>query len=448
MGIRLQPQDIEVSQSDPFAADRLARRDPIEFLTSIIGSIDGPCVLAVDAGWGSGKTVFLKMWAQHLRNERFPVVEFNSWETDFTGQPFVALSTELTDEITRDLDTSTGVDLKGLKKSALNLLRSPFSRAIARSIPHAGESIATLLESIPEEYMERYAVAKKAIADFKAELLAVAGSLAKSREGKPLVIVIDELDRCRPTYAIELLEVAKHLFNVDGVIFVLAIDRLQLAHSVGALYGESFDSSGYLKRFFDVVYKLPEPSRQDFITALMESTGLSDAIQKSDSSSIDQVLRSFLANNDVSLRDVHQALHHLGLILASRSEPMDQDSAWVIMSVLLILRTVDEPLYLKFVTGRSTDQEVIARLLESPKTAEPRPIPPAALANVLVEAVILRGIVARGLPSAVLESHRAFRNGGPNRSEIPHAIAVLRLFDLLTDRDFDRAVGRLELIQH
>ena len=53
--------------------------------------------MAIDAAWGNGKTTFLRIWTQYLRNHKFPVVEFNAWETDFSGDPFVALSTELTD---------------------------------------------------------------------------------------------------------------------------------------------------------------------------------------------------------------------------------------------------------------------------------------------------------------------------------------------------------------
>ncbi len=82
MGIRIQPQQFQVPDDDPFANDTLGRLQPAEVLTHLIGSLDGPCVLAVDAAWGAGKTTFLRMWAGHLRKLGFPVVEFNAWETD------------------------------------------------------------------------------------------------------------------------------------------------------------------------------------------------------------------------------------------------------------------------------------------------------------------------------------------------------------------------------
>ena len=95
MGIRIRPAEVEIPCSDPFQNELLDRKKSAEVLTQLVDSIDGPCVLAIDAPWGAGKTTFLKMWSQHLRNEGFPVVEFNAWETDHAEDPFVALASEL-----------------------------------------------------------------------------------------------------------------------------------------------------------------------------------------------------------------------------------------------------------------------------------------------------------------------------------------------------------------
>ena len=97
MPIRIQPKEIPIQANDPFAHDLLGRRKSIEVFTRLISNVDGPCVIALDAAWGAGKTTFLKMWAQYLRGECFPVVEFNAWETDASGDPFLAVSTEITE---------------------------------------------------------------------------------------------------------------------------------------------------------------------------------------------------------------------------------------------------------------------------------------------------------------------------------------------------------------
>ena len=123
MRIRIQPREIDVPKDDPFKNDLLSRKEPAEVLTHLVGSIEGPCVMAVDAAWGAGKTTFLKMWSQHLRNQRFPVVVFNAWETDFSGDPFIALSTELTEGLHEYTDEPLATKINDTKKVAKEVLR-------------------------------------------------------------------------------------------------------------------------------------------------------------------------------------------------------------------------------------------------------------------------------------------------------------------------------------
>ena len=98
-------------------------------------------------------------------------------------------------------------------------------------------------------------------------------SLDRESTGK-VIILVDELDRCRPIYAIELLERVKHLFDTEGIVFVLGVDRKQLSHSVKALYGATFDAAGYLRRFIDIDYKLPLPQPGDFCSHLLDVYGV------------------------------------------------------------------------------------------------------------------------------------------------------------------------------
>lgn len=80
------------------------------------------------------------------------------------------------------------------------------------------------------------------------------GALDKSGKKAPFFVLVDELDRCRPSYAVHLLERIKHLFEVDGVAFVFATNSQQLQHSIAGAYGQGFDGFTYLKRFFDRTY--------------------------------------------------------------------------------------------------------------------------------------------------------------------------------------------------
>ena len=396
MGIRIQPQDLEVPQDNPFEHDLLGRREAIHALTNIIGSIEGPCVLAVDSEWGMGKTTFLRMWEQHLRNERFPVVEFNAWETDFVGEPFLALS----EEITGGLAEYDGGQQTGNLRMAATRVLSTALPALVRvglgSIPYVGSPISGEFDRFLEEQTAKnassYKEAKDAIEEFRTALQHSAAQLADASGGKPIVVVIDELDRCRPSYAVELLEVAKHLFTVDKVVFILTVDRAQLAHSVRVLYGNEFDATGYLRRFFDIDFLLPEPDRRTYATSLLESMRIltyteqtMGGIYQDFGNLAINLLGTFFGGCGLSLRTIGQEVHRLGLVLASLEG--NQHSFALAVAVLTMMRSADVDLYTKFIAGEVTDEEAVERIFSTPGFIALR----ESRLDAIVEATLIEG---------------------------------------------------------
>ena len=97
-------------------------------------------------------------------------------------------------------------------------------------------------ETIYDDYNEY----KKALKELKTLLT----QWASKQKNKPIVVIIDELDRCKPDYAIKTLEVLKHFFDVSGFVFVLAIDDEQLKNSVQTLFG-AIDYEGYKRKFIN-----------------------------------------------------------------------------------------------------------------------------------------------------------------------------------------------------
>ena len=368
MGIRIQSPEIDVPKNDSFENDLLGRKESVEVLTQLIGSIEGPCVLAVDAAWGTGKTTFLRIWEQHLRNQGFPVVKFNAWETDFSGDSFVALSTELTEGLHEYADAPLAKEkIDDTKKVAKEVMRLAFTGAIR----HASGGILdvdSLTKNYAENGLSQHQEAQKSIKKFRETLQNMAKELSKQK-GPPLIVMIDELDRCRPSYAVELLEVAKHLFSVDHIVFVLAVNRSELAHSIKALYGADFDAQGYLRRFFDLDFRLPYPERERFIKAMLGAIQIDQYFQRTIDENArfdkeDEVVRDwllcFFRSPDLSLRRIAQAIHRLGLVFASLRS--DQRSFAITAVVALIVRTIDSDLYHQFVRNEATDLQVVDKV--------------------------------------------------------------------------------------
>ncbi len=373
--VRIQPPSLPISEDDPFVNDLLGRQGSAEVLTRIVSRIEGPCVVALDAPWGYGKTTFLDMWAKWLRLKGFPVVaSFNAWETDFTNHPFLALSSELMKELESSVKTAPILGFNTFKRAGEKLLRAaiPAIPQLAGSlIPGGGAAVEAVLSVLSAAASEKadtnaYLEVKAAIASFKETLEALAQGLEK-----PMVIMIDELDRCRPSYAVELLEVTKHLFAVDNVVFVLAVNRDELAHSVKALYGTGFDAEGYLRRFFDLDFQLPKPGREQFVQELLETTKLTSILDTRESQeerrAATLLLAAFLGSPEHSLRDVQQAVHRLGLVLALL--PANTALLAVTAVVAIVLRTVDLAVYQRFVVGEATDEEVVDKVFGLQGTA-------------------------------------------------------------------------------
>lgn len=124
------------------------------------------------------------------------------------------------------------------------------------------------IDGTVDDVFDNFKNRKKHVSLFKESMIKLISDNRKTQKG--LVIVIDELDRCRPNYAIELLERIKHIFDLRSVIFVFGTDTLQLSESIKVLYGYNFNSNLYLGRFFYRQYKLDEPKNTNIVKVFVQ----------------------------------------------------------------------------------------------------------------------------------------------------------------------------------
>ena len=284
----------EPNKDNPWEDDVLGRRVIAEFLTNMLSSTNTPFVINLNSPWGTGKTFFLKRWKLSIQDTH-PSLLFNAWETDYSEVPFIAFISEIQAQLS-NLDKE-GKELKGkvqewVEKSGRIILKGIpllIKGGVRYALGESGlEEAKDLLDTKIEDDIADYAgkLAGKAVDDhlskrqsiheFKS-LMEEAVSLIPQTDANlkpPLFIFIDELDRCRPTYAIELLENIKHLFSVPGVVFILATDSDQLGHSIRSVYGQGIDAGAYLRRFIDQTYQLPEPSYEQFAELLFRTLNM------------------------------------------------------------------------------------------------------------------------------------------------------------------------------
>ena len=461
MGMRIQPHDLKVPEDDPFRYDLLGRKQSVEVLTHLVCSLEGPCVLAVDAAWGNGKTTFLNIWAQYLRNQGFPIVKFNAWETDFSGDPFVALSKELTGGLKEYTHESMAQTIEDTTKAVLLSAVPGLIQLGAAGIPVVGQALA----SYAEGRLSAYQQAKESVPEFRRALQKMTVDVSTSKGGRPLIVMIDELDRCRPSYAVELLEVAKHLFAVDHVVFVLAVNRSELAHSIKALYGNAFDAQGYLRRFFDVDFVLPAPDRTAFINEMLATIQIDDYFARTkdqtalqDTKPVRDLLHGFFHAPDLSFRRIAQAIHRLGLIFASLRS--DKRSFALTAVVCLILRTIDLDLYHRFVRREVSDLGVVDRIFSRPETQTLQQEHAGHLFEALIvmaaqaEENLVRHLPSDPINSPLLQRYKDLVEGdGSDNATRQRAGNVIQLVQQLRDAcswnrigiGFEHSVQRIEL---
>ncbi|MCS0401501.1 KAP family P-loop NTPase fold protein [Vibrio diabolicus] len=254
----------------------LNRKEYGEFITNYITEESDGFVLNLNGSWGTGKTHFLKRLYTQLNNLGHPTIYIDAWESDFTKDPLTVVSSELLSQLEK-YAALNGKDLDNVKKLLGKFIKGAAiatSGYVSKKFLGEGaigiETVKQLFEKTDADYINSvkkgYLEQVNAIKEIRTKL-SLLGEVLKSNSGQklPIVVLVDELDRCRPDYAIEMLEVIKHFFDTSNFVFVVATDTEQLCCSIKAVYGKDFNSEKYIKRFFHRKAQLPFPNIKQYL---------------------------------------------------------------------------------------------------------------------------------------------------------------------------------------
>ena len=245
--------------------------------------IEGNAFISLDAKWGDGKTFFVRQIeetlkffrAKQMETEEKPLkdldsyeylkesvavkgttveriylpVYYNAWMYDDHNDPLMSLLLVMTKQCGGAYNTK--INTKSLGERLL---------AVASSLPISIKKVnpATIIKELQEGKMDILSAVnteediKECVRDVFNDIIV--------EEAEKLVVFVDELDRCKPSFAIEMLERIKHYFDDERIIFVVSLNKEQLIHTISNYYGSEFDATRYLNRFFDVSINLPEIS--------------------------------------------------------------------------------------------------------------------------------------------------------------------------------------------
>jgi hypothetical protein len=254
----------------PWSEDPFERRKEGEVLAKLIAaSADEPLVISLQSPWGSGKTVFLKRVAAHVHaTYRMPAVVIDAWKSDDCDDALATIVAELTALLAKRAKKTPSI--AGRADRAVSQLALHGSRVVLPAVslyadiatPGAGEALR-LAGNYFTHLLDAERIKKDATADFRSALKEAQLIITNTRKGSrplPMLLIIDELDRCRPDHAIRLLERIKHYFDVPGITFLIATDHGNLPSAVKTVYGNHVDGELYLRKFFDYEFHLRPPS--------------------------------------------------------------------------------------------------------------------------------------------------------------------------------------------
>ena len=369
--------------------DRLDREKYAEFLKTLLEHCDeyrredsdGAYVIAIDSPWGTGKTRFAKMLKNKLEcrapklvsgeydktkiitNDRassFNVIYYNSWETDYWNdalEPLLntILNTSVFETIRKNAKYKAYWDqfvefTKGVLEASVDVVAGVSIWGIIAKVLIYG--VKKTREKSKDPFAE-FKEQEKLYSEF-------ADSLKKVIEltGKKLIIIVDELDRCRPTYAIQTLELVKHLFKVENLAFIFALDIEQLSHAAGTIYGANMDAPGYLCRFFDYIGKIPDANKADFIVFHLQKHAFflknKEALH-SLSNYINELTKTYL----LSLRDVSTILTNYNVMLDTFLAEYEYLQFHRLYLFLLTLKYRNLTLYSDFISNKKLDDDLL-----------------------------------------------------------------------------------------
>ena len=372
---------IKIADDEGFSSDKdiFSRKEFGDRLINLIENSNEELVLAIDAQWGEGKSTFMQMWRGHIyhhRESKVRSIYFDAFSNDYNKDPFIALSVEIFDIIK---DESKEKKDKFIKKAG-DVAKSMARGALKIGVRAASSGIldGTVVDSVEENISnlltdqvdiliaDRFNNAnsdKQALINFRKYLEKFA---LDHGGGQPIVFIIDELDRCRPDFALDLIEQIKHLFSVPGIVFVLVMNRSQLEGSIKLRYGsDELSSVKYLQKFINLWLTLPRRSETYSDDGIIYTKYLVDYMvedgEKINNTEAIGLLKEVVKYYKLSFRDIERVLTYFALIHNMSKETKFNLSYQIIVSFICYLKVVHPQLVQKIADGKISSKELIEK---------------------------------------------------------------------------------------
>lgn len=322
--------------------DSLEMVNYADALADFIRSAQTPMTIALQGEWGSGKTSLMNSLRGMLcrnkdgksgdksDNKEFLPVWINTWHYSLMKTPQEAVFDILCSIIRQIADCNEASNLTERIKVIGNLMR----RFATFGTKFALEKVGVNGDIIDELKGDR--AKDSTINALKNEIQILVNDVVKQHEGtnapvKGFIVFVDDLDRIDPALAVELLELLKNLFDIEGCVFVLAIDYDVVVKGLKPKFGEFTEANSHeFRSFFDKIIQLPftMPVATYAVDGLMKtslcSIGFFDEKEYNDDTSrlVADIIGNSIGSNPRSLKRLINTLSLIS-ILTRKSDGVD-----------------------------------------------------------------------------------------------------------------------------
>ena len=355
--------------------DEFNRKPIAENIIRLLTSPIDLSPMVIDGGWGTGKTKFCQKLIQFMQEQHpdYRPVYIDAFRSDHSGEPLLALfakiikactpedtseqPSEQRKDLTKEIAKAAGFVMKTVAKAAVGHvlkqntddLVEEFQQimngnqdadSLAETVTDAAATIVSYtIDATVEALLKEQIEAEKNLETLRA-------CLKRLATAKPIILFIDELDRCRPDYAVDMLEVIKHVFDVENVKVVLVTNTKQLRAAINHRYGAEVDAHKYLDKFLKYSFALPDKvvarfeDERTFVSIrycqeLIELNGELSLLIKNNP--IMDFLGEIIQRNNLSLRETETLVRYLE-IFNSLAQGLGKD--FVIEYKLLIITAI------------------------------------------------------------------------------------------------------------
>lgn len=316
-----------------------SRNEEIETLLEIIRNKDfykenseNGLVILLNGEWGSGKTTFIREFIDKIRSDKDIKLfnNYNAYENDYCENAYIPFFASIDDKIklkeefTNFIKSVGGSTGKSFVVISYAVTKNIFKRKFDIDI----DDIKNNIQDLENEKMECDLL--KEYKQFNKYKTQIKKQMNKICKDKTQVFIIDELDRCKPNFAMDTLEIVKHFFDVKNCVFIISVDKQQIEEFVKAIYGSGINSSKYFSKLFDYQFNLLPINFYDSID-ISNVPNISDLVEWS--SKIFNIL-------EISLRDSKKIFNDL--VQKNKSWTIEQS---LFMLLFIILKYTDLSFY-------------------------------------------------------------------------------------------------------